>query len=88
MICARLDVSPGDSGNTEEALAPVSGGRRGFLEEVTSQPRSEGEVGFSQVKKVGRYSRHKEELVQRPRGRRQWPILAVVSHFILDLARA
>lgn len=38
-------------------------------------------------KRIGRYSRHKEELVQRPRGGRQWPILAIVSHFILYLAK-
>lgn len=52
VVYAGLEVSPGDSENTEEALAPVSRGRRGLLEEVTSQLRSEGEVGFSQVKKV------------------------------------
>lgn len=52
MVYARWEVSPEDSGNTEEALAPVSGGRRSLLKEVTSQLRSEGEVRFSQIKKV------------------------------------
>lgn len=52
MVYAGLEVSPGDSGNTEEALVSVSRGRRGLLEGVTSQLRSEGEVRFSQVKKV------------------------------------
>lgn len=73
MTCARLEVRPGDSGNTEGALDPVSEGRRGFLlGECTSPLTSDGEVGINQVRRAERYS-------GRPRGGRHWLRLATVS---------